>query len=403
MAVRAALKVWPNLRSNMVALGIDPTIFDSEERIAANSMDHDDADESSYEWLLQKLSALASITQQGNSADAMLGCDAVLLVRVLLEEQMLDGGRSNGRGGKYGGKFHPSSSNALLADDNDGGERSKVGSRPLTVGELYANWHELRDVTRTRYPFVEEGSDGKMKRKDPLPEIRECLKEQFRDGQSEVIVPSWQSLAHDVLFDYQGESIGLRQNAVLLLGHDAQIPLALRSLYSLGYHLDVDSDLEVPDYGNTARSGDEKSMKVAVSTADGVARRRPTNGLLLAAPDAEREETHSAMIRRIIAELDDATQKDIRRNIFVIHSSLEVLKECKSFLTEDAPMLSHGLRTCYPPHTKSSVTLCLPKWADNIHPTQRNDGEMDPWLNLISEEQLLELISARIVTQASLA
>jgi hypothetical protein len=43
-----------------------------------------------------------------------------------------------------------------------------------------------------------------------------------------------------------------------------------------------------------------------------------------------------------------------------------------------------------------SVTLFLPEWADNVDASQRNDCEMDPWLNLISEGQLLELISARI-------
>jgi hypothetical protein len=46
------------------------------------------------------------------------------------------------------------------------------------------------------------------------------------------------------------------------------------------------------------------------------------------------------------------------------------------------------------------VTLFLPEWAENVHISQKNDGEMDPWLNLLSEEQLLELISARITMAA---
>ena len=127
MAVCAALKVWPALHSTFETLGMNPDAFDVYD-CTHNSIELDE----SCEWLIQKLSALASISQHGNSPDAMLGCDAVLLSRLLLEEQLLDGGRSNGRGGKYGGKFHPSSSD----DDVDTGERSKVGSRPLTVGEL---------------------------------------------------------------------------------------------------------------------------------------------------------------------------------------------------------------------------------------------------------------------------
>ena len=67
-------------------------------------------------------------------------------------------------------------------------------------------------------------------------------------------------------------------------------------------------------------------------------------------------------------------------------------------------MLSDGLRKCIIPNSDNmAVTLCLPKWADNVHPTQQNDGEMDPWLNLVSAEQLLELVSARIITEAPLA
>ena len=62
-----------------------------------------------------------------------------------------------------------------------------------------------------------------------------------------------------------------------------------------------------------------------------------------------------------------------------------------------SPTLFQGLRKCFLPQSNTAVTLLLPEWADNVHPTQQNDGEMDPWLNLISEELLLELISARIL------
>ena len=63
---------------------------------------------------------------------------------------------------------------------------------------------------------------------------------------------------------------------------------------------------------------------------------------------------------------------------------------------EFSPLLSEGLRKCSLPQTNTAVTLFLPEWADNVHPNQQNDAEMDPWLNSVSEEQFLELISARI-------
>jgi len=317
------------------------------------------------EWLLRKLTALASITQGGNDADAMLGCDAVLLARLLLEEQLLDGGRSNGRGGKYGGKFHPSTS---TTDDDErpspGGEgrgrrgRSAAvgGSRPLTVGELHANWPELRDVARIRYPFVRESSDGRWQ--DPLPHIRRRVREihssasRHWGGARGGVLPSLQSLAHDVLFDYRGVPFNgngggsnLRRHVMLLLGHDAHIPLTLESLSMLGYDLDVEADLEIPDVdeimakfvrpnASDSSSRANSTMKVIVTTSD-IASKRLGRGLLLVVPDARKDETHSAMIERIVADYRDASS-EARKNLCVVHSSLDVLKQCKPFLGEDA-------------------------------------------------------------------
>jgi hypothetical protein len=85
------------------------------------------------------------------------------------------------------------------------------------------------------------------------------------------------------------------------------------------------------------------------------------------------------------------------RSIYVVHGSLDVLKKCKDFLGEDPPTLSNGLRKCIVAgNSKTSATLFLPSWA-NVHPTQLNDAEMDPWLNIASEELLEELTSAVIV------
>jgi len=425
MAICVALKVWPTLQSNMLDLGMDPDGFDWE---CNKNIEYDNDEEGqSSEWLLKKLSALSSITQQGNSLDAMLGCDAVLLARLLLEEQSLDGGRLNGRGGKYGGKFHPSST----SDDDEGaGEKSKVGSRPLTVGELYANWGELRDVAPMKYPFIEELSDGTLKRNDPLPKIRQYLKELFsvahRGEMRSKILPSWQDLAYDILFDYNSQSnddsISLRQNTMLLLGHDAQIPWALTTLSSLGCALDVESDLEFSVGGeimaknlclNSNTESDGWNMKVIVTSSDKarkhIMQQQEKDGkkdgssddikpsLLLVVPNPQKEETHSNMIEQIVNDFNSNSETEFNRNTFVIHSSLEVLKQCKLFLGDDAPILSQGLRKCILPHTNMAVTLFLPEWADNVHPSQQNDGEMDPWLNLVREEQVLELISARVI------
>jgi hypothetical protein len=326
----------------MEALGIIHEAFSLEnEMIVGYNNDNDE----SYEWLLQKLSALSSITQQGNDPDAMLGCDEVFMVRILLEEQLLDGGRSNGRGGKYGGKFHPSTLSSA-----DGQGKSVIGSRPLTVGELYTTWSELRDVTRMKYPFIEEDPNGKVKLSDPLPYIRQYMKDivsKTRHGERH----SWQSLALDVLFDYQtdlnddnGERMNLRQNTMLLLGHDAQISSTINSLSLLGYEFDVETDLINSANGHeTMFDGlptsshenptDKSNMKVVVTTS-AKAQGRLGQGLLLVVPDTQIGETHSHMIERIVFDFWERSK--MVKNICVIHSSLEVLKKCKPFLGEDA-------------------------------------------------------------------
>ena len=312
MAVSAALKVWLTLRSTMRGLGMDPDHFDDrpEDRVEGSEA-ADAGGRTPHEWLIRKLSALSSVAQQGDCPDAMLGCDSVLLARLLLEEQSLDGGRSNGRGGKYGGKFHPSNSNP--GDDGEGEERSRMGSRPLTVGEIYANWGELRDVTRMRYPRVAK-IDGKTKRQDPLPKIRRRLKELFsaaaaaeegRDGTT--LVPSWRPLAYDVLFDCHDGGADPRRNAVILLGHEAQLPWALTVLSSLGREATVTTSegaLERYDARIQGSRGEEGDAEPS---------------LLVVVPDSAREESHSKMIKRIVDDFGGKSGKESNRNVFVTH------------------------------------------------------------------------------------
>ena len=211
----------------------------------AAALDHLDGDAapgedggSTNDWLLRKIEALASVSQQGNGPDEMLGCDAVLLARLLLEEQMLDKGRSNGRGGKYGGRFH---SSAAAPSWSMGTEREKehtergsaVGSRPLTVGELYANWPELRNVTRMGYPLIEADARSEPRNEDPMPKIRQCMKDLYaaagrREKRSDDPSPSRQSsLARDILLDRRGyAAAGPRRAASLGAGTP---PLLARS------------------------------------------------------------------------------------------------------------------------------------------------------------------------------
>jgi len=355
IAIRAALKVWPSMHSVVEELGLKP---------------FDNASCDDYSWLIQKLGALSSITQQGDSPDEMLGCDEVLLVRMLLEEQLLDAGRSSGRGGKYGGKFHPSKSNSTSV-----GEKSTVGSRPLTVGEIFANWSELRYVTHNKYPFMKQTQNGKQKMSDPLPEIRRVLCELYSQAETET-TKLWYPFASDILGN---KNI----NNVLLIGNEASLDFVLSSLEQL--------------------LGDTIQVSVTDSTRawEKIKQQQEENGhsLLIVVPDTDTEEPQSDLVQRIVGSAA-SEQDSSNRNIYVTHGSLETLKKCKGLLGgDDPPILSNGLRKCIISNdsSKTSATLFLPSWSQNVHPTQLNEAEMDPWLNVISEELFEELTSAVIV------
>ena len=386
MAIRAAFKVWPSLIDTAQTLGVDTNSFDDD----------------SWSWLIEKLCALSSITQQGNSPDKMLGCDAVFLVRVLLEEQLLDGGRSNGRGGKYGGRFHPGALDGVKSDG------SVVGSRPLTVGELMVNWRELREVMQFKYPYIDEETKGK---KDPMPVVRQVLRE-MHVNEVQLEQQSWHPIAYDALFEYQNsESNELRQNSILLLGHEAQLPIALTALATmdLSYTVETDLDRELPgvDKMQFDNVGDiTLTITSSGNACDHFINRNNGPSIILVVPKSQEQETPSDMVRRIVFDfnaknlsfsnnLDEADET----NIFVVHSSLDVLGQCKLFLDDDPPILSRGVRKCFLPGSKTtSVNLLLPEWADNIHLAQKNDAEMDPWMNILTETQFLESITAKIVS-----
>ncbi len=380
IAIRAALEVWPSLHSVIDELGM---------MSIASSDDFSRTDD--YVWLLNKLGALSSITQQGDSPDEMLGCDEVLLTRMLLEEQLLDGGRSPGTG-KYGGQFHPTKSSSSTKSL---GEKSRVGSRPLTVGEIFANWSELREVIHNKYPLITKTSqDGKPKMTDPLPEIRAVLRKMYSSNlpDEETMSKLWQPFAWNS-----------NNNNVLLLGNEAKLEFVLLLLKQFGWTLEIHSDLECLDSKTMANTDSEKIMQVIVSDSNNAwhhikqQQGKGERSLVIVVPNTETEEPQSDLIQSIVRNA--ASERDFaNQHIYVAHSSFDVLKNCKTFLGDDAPMLSNGLRQCViaSDNAKVSVTLFLPSWAQ-VHPTQLNDAEMDPWLNVISEELFEELTSAAIV------
>jgi hypothetical protein len=141
--VDAALKTWPEM----------PVVddrFSWEDSSGGN------------DWLKNKLAALAHVfpSTYDSGDDFSLTCEYALAARLSFEEQELDNGNSNGRRGKYSRRFHPQVERQ--GEERGGPTRGPTrSSRPLTVGEVAANWEEtIRDTVRMRYH---------CNYKDPLP------------------------------------------------------------------------------------------------------------------------------------------------------------------------------------------------------------------------------------------
>jgi hypothetical protein len=118
------------------------------------------------EWLRNKMKALSHVLTRRPGLSPT--CDYAMLARLLLEEQALDQGRSSGKTGKYASRFHPSSSNGSTSSPR----QDTVGSRPLTVGEIEANWCDgasLSETLLTRY--IVNG-------KSPVPVLQTCIEKQ---------------------------------------------------------------------------------------------------------------------------------------------------------------------------------------------------------------------------------
>ena len=363
MAIQAAFTVWPSLVETAQTLNLNPQSLEEE----------------SWNWLIEKLNALSSITQQG------LGCDAVFLARVLLEEQLLDGGRSNGRGGKYGGKYHPTWTSDF---DSDG---SVVGSRPLTVGELFANWEELREVMEFKYPVVDEETGRMM---NPMPKIRDALNELMLN-RGLGIQDTWHPFACDVLMANMNvgtENNDTRQNTIVVLGHETQLKWTLDSLASMGmiFAVDVDLDWEAPYLNKWLESEDHENpgLRISVTSSTKVrnhySNQQHNDSMMIVVPNAEKEETQSEIIKRIVIDFQKQTQissafteTDDKFDITVIHTSLDVLKRCKSIVRDS---------------NRISLNLLMPTWADNIHPLELDESEADSQLCIVTESQFLNSI-----------
>ena len=180
-------------------------------------------------WLINKMLALSHLPMLEAA-----GVERVLLARLLMEEQLLDQQRSVGKSGKYASKFHPQSISVKTENDVNSNPN---GSRPLTVGEISANWNDtLREALRFRY---------NVNKKDPFPVMRENLLKVSEHLMNDGIHPP---IINKDIFHAISECSG---DIHVLLSSEAQCNLVVHQLLSSNA---FNANLKVNPYGSKQTS-----------------------------------------------------------------------------------------------------------------------------------------------------
>ena len=360
-SLRIAQSTWPSL----------PCLSVSQEK------------NSNLDWLYNKMKALSYClggdNEEGGERDTKysLTCEYALLARCLLEEQQLDRGRSVGKTGKYASKFHPSTTttgnDASTPEQQDQERRRRIrqmmqrratGSssssnsssqsrqRPLTVGEIGANWSEgayLKDTLLARYHV-----DGQ----DPFHVLQQHLDDDDDDTSSSMTNwPVANPLVCEALLQCPGQ-------VVIMVGHDSDVEAVHQSLPPLL--------LEKADIVSSVSETDILQQYYCDTT-------NPN---------------------------DSEQPQESNRGLFVhcVSSNYNSLLKSQRVLGADGsvPRVLPG----QPQQQQSQlpqrgIGLALAAWAENTHVSQRNDAEMNPWTHLLHETEFTEMVSARIVSSSS--
>ncbi|CAJ1966729.1 unnamed protein product [Cylindrotheca closterium] len=303
LGLEAALCAWPSLKVEKEVLLQDPT------------------------WLLNKLKALSHVLD-APSASFSTTCEFALAARLLLEEQALDEGESNNKRGKYASKFHPQG----IEDSPSSAEPSSSSTRPLTVGEIAANWDDFfRETLQMRYH---------ANYKDPIPVLQSIIDEKIVDwGELPVFYPQVQHTLNSKRY----------QNFVMT------VPPSDKQL--------VRQSLE----GANVSFIETASALVAIESLSLETNRRTV----------------------VVLESDESSLQDILNSsigetvIVVIDGSYKRLEAMASLFGDSIPRQGNIGNTPF----QKKLSLNLGKWACG-HPTTVAKATMNPWTDVMTMEAL---------------
>jgi hypothetical protein len=210
VALQAAALVWPDLQEKIKVAATSIAVATSEKQSS---------------WLTNKLKAIAPVLHE-DTRDFSATAQYVLAVRLLVEEQGLDRGRSQGTG-KYGSLYHPQQSQV---QEHSLSDSISHGSRPLTVSEVSMNWCELLLYTlpikyRVRPQQLEEA-------------IGQCMKDPHLEDENDLlpvntaVASILASVANGQAFIHNGNSEACTRETlpVVTVRHENDLPLAQASI-----------------------------------------------------------------------------------------------------------------------------------------------------------------------------
>lgn len=301
-------------------------------------------------WLLNKMKALSHCmtTHVGYS----VSCDYALLARLLLEEQVLDEGRSSGQKGKYASRFHPSipsfeSNVAESSNSNPNASSSINRSRPLTVGEIEVNWSDgacLSETLLSRY---------NIDKKNPLAAIQESIQRQCNahDDESKIM-----PIPNEVVSQALSKCT---HGLILRVGHACDLQMIQSCLQNTTPLQDIPV---------------VSTVQEAISI--------PNQTCLLVDDSLSDMQLYKQML------LNASPQSTLH----VIHNSWDSLRRAKVLFGDYIPRQHGKAKTVYGKNQQLSLHL----WSDSTSIALRNSAEMDPWTNLMTRQDLMDLIYAGV-------
>ena len=332
LGIATALEVWPELKD----------IWD------LTSIENDN-NEDAHSWLINKLLALAHVFSSENEYSAT--CDYALATRLLLEEQELDNGESNGKKGKYASRFHPrgtsSSSSSSSSTRTTASNGRSSSTRPLTVGEIAVNWKStIRETVEIRY---------RVERQDPLPILQATIdKLQDESATSQTYNPP------DILASFPLKGLLNTQKPVLLtVSHRSDWAMAQASLANanVNYH--------------------------AVKSIQDALEPETTLPLVLLLLDPSKKGSS--------ATLDILKQASKDTTVTIIESSWDRLLSGIALFGEHIPLPVKGNKAkCVVPDR--FLSLYLADWPATSHITQQSAATMNPWTNVMTGDEFETLL-----------